>query len=334
MARILVIDDDAQLGDLLRTTLGERGHDVDVAVDGVEAYERVYVAQATYDLVLCDLEMPRMPGSTFLRMVENQLKGRTPVVIVTGADRMLDALGQARRWAFGVLKKPFELGHLHEIVDHALQQREHYDRTARQARRIEELEARIRDLVKQNQSLFQEARLDSMTMLPNRRRLHEDLGRMVANVDRYERPFALCLLDVDDFRRYNEEQGYAGGDEAIRRVADLLRAAVRQGDTVYRFGGDEFIVVMQAQDLEQALRITERLRREIEEGSAAVSEEGDEPDPITISAGVVAVVPGEERSITGLVRRADIQLRIAKAAGGNAVYPRGVAQAEAEERSA
>jgi diguanylate cyclase (GGDEF)-like protein len=260
-----------------------------------------------------------MPGPTFLRTAAQQLRGRTPVIIMTGADRMLDALGETRRWAFGILKKPFDLEHLREIIEHALRQRAVYVTAHRQAERIQELEARIRDLVTQNQVLFEEARLDALTCLPNRRRLHEDLGRLYANAERYDRPFALALLDVDNFRRYNQEQGYAGGDRAIRRVAELLHGAVRKGDTVYRFGGDEFVVVMQAEALEQAVTAADRLREAVARASGAG--EGSVEGPITLSTGVAWVEPGEPRSISALIQRADEHLRKAKLAGGNTVFP-------------
>lgn len=328
MSRILVVEDDPSLSALLAEALKGWGHTVEVAHDGSQGYELVYTANPPYDLVLCDLELPKMPGPTLLRTASQQLRERTPVVIVTGADRLIDALGETRRWAFGILRKPFEMAHLREIVDHALQQRAVYARARQQSRKIDELEARIRDLVKQNQALYEEARLDALTRLPNRRRLHEDLGRMYANADRYARPFALALLDVDDFRRYNSRLGYAGGDRAIRRVASLLLRAIRHGDTVYRFGGDEFVVVMQAQDIDQGIFVTDRLRDEIAKTSP--EEDGER---ITLSAGVAAVHPGDPRSIAALIRRADEQLRLAKAAGGNCVQPQ-IATAEPAEQTA
>lgn len=318
MARILVVEDDLDLSAFLSDALKTWGHDVDVAYDGVQAYERVYVSRRPYDAVLCDLELPRMPGPTFLETATAQLRGKTPVIIVTGAERMVEALGETRRWAFGLLRKPFEMEHLKEIVDHALRQRTIYTTADTQGRRIEELEARVRDLVRQNQALFDEARLDALTRLPNRRRLEEDLGRSYANADRYDRAFAMALLDVDRFRRYNRQLGYAGGDRAIRRVADLLREAVRKGDTVYRFGGDEFVLLMQDQDLAQGLHATQRVLDAVS-GAEPLHEDGQ---PLTLSAGVTAVGRGDPRSITMLLRRADELLRKAKAKGGNRVMPR------------
>ncbi len=329
MARVLVVEDDPDLSSFLADALKTWGHDVDVVYDGVQAYEHVYVSKRPYDTVLCDLELPRMPGSTFLETAAQQLRGKTPVVIVTGAERMVDALGETRRWAFGLLKKPFEMAHLKEIVDHALRQRTIYLTTNDQARRIEELEIRLRDLVRQNQALFEEARLDALTRLPNRRRMDEDLDRHYANADRYDRSFAMALLDVDEFRRYNQQLGYAGGDKAIRRVADLLRMAVRKGDTVYRFGGDEFVILMQTQHLAQAVYATQRVLDEV--ASADPIQESDRP--LTLSAGVTAVKRGDARSSRVLLRRADELLRLAKSSGGNRVMPHPPVPA-AEPRSA
>ncbi len=319
MARILIVEDDEALSRLLSEALESWGYDVDAVGDGTDGYERVYLAPAGYDVVLLDLELPRMPGPTFLRNAAGQLRERTPVVIMTGEQRMLDALGETRRWAFGVLKKPFELQHMREMVEHALKQRAVYVTARRQAERIQELETRVRDLVTQNQALFEEARLDALTRLPNRRRLQEDLGRLRANAERYARPFAFALFDVDDFRRYNSKCGYTGGDRAIQWVADLLREAVRRGDSVYRFGGDEFVVVMEAQGIEQAVIAAERLRAHVAARSRA--EDAPVEGPVTMSAGVVAVEAGAPRSVTQLVQQADRLLRSAKASGGDRVHP-------------
>ena len=155
---------------------------------------------------------------------------------------------------------------------------------------------------------------------PNRRRFEEDMGRKYANTDRYGAPFAIALVDVDDFRQFNEHLGYEGGDRAIQHVASLLTQATRGGDLVYRYGGDEFIVVMEAQSLAQGLHVAERLVQSVAASPVPELIRGV-IEPITISAGVAAVASGDERSVSTLVREANRFLSQAKKAGGNCARP-------------
>lgn len=321
MARILVVEDDEEIVDLLERSLVGAGHRVTAVGDGREAYQRIYLAYPSYDLVLCDLALPSMPGTDLLRRVEIQLRPYTPVVVLSGEGRLVDSLGDIRDWIFGLVTKPFRMDLLLDMVEQALLYRGVLLENVTQEERITELEQRIDALVKDNTDLFEEARLDPLTRLPNRRRLEEDLGRKHANTDRYGASFAFALHDVDEFRRFNAELGYEGGDLAIRHVARLLRLATREGDTVYRYGGDEFVVVMEAQTLEQGVQVSERLRQAVVD--AAVPQAiGGSSERITVSAGVAAVAPGDKRSVRALIRAANRHLRVAKKEGGNRVRPR------------
>jgi len=327
MARVLVVEDDEGVVDLLTGALSEREHEVTVVRDGEQAYVELFRAWPIYDLVLCDLELSRMPGRELLTRVAGQVRARTPVVVVSGNDRLLDALGDVEDWVFDVLRKPFDLEDLYLKVERALEHRETL-RLGEAAQcglqevqhRLDELERRIHDLARQNVQLFEEARLDSLTRLPNRRRFEEDMGRKYANTDRYGAPFAIALVDVDDFRQFNEHLGYEGGDRAIQHVASLLTQATRGGDLVYRYGGDEFIVVMEAQSLAQGLHVAERLVQSVAASPVPELIRGV-IEPITISAGVAAVASGDERSVSTLVREANRFLSQAKKAGGNCARP-------------
>jgi diguanylate cyclase (GGDEF)-like protein len=129
------------------------------------------------------------------------------------------------------------------------------------------------------------------------------LEREAARVERGEKPFALILLDLDDFKRVNDERGHQEGDGLLRRVAQYLKTHVRQGDLVGRWGGEEFVVLLPATDLLGAERLAERLR----EGIAALG--------VTASFGV-ALYQGD---LQGLFLRADQALYQAKALGKNRV---------------
>ncbi len=319
MARILVVEDDEAVIGLLAEVLRSWGHEVILATDGREAYRQIYIAWPVFDVVLCDLELPRMQGHDLLTRLEDQLRPRTPVVVVSGKDRLIDSLDELDRWIVGVLKKPFHIEDLRGIVDEALRRRADLLQ-GQEEEHLQDLERRLDVLVAENVQLFEEARLDPLSRLPNRRRLEEDLGKKHANTNRYGSAFALALVDVDDFRRFNDKLGYEGGDVAIRHIAKLLDQATREGDTVYRYGGDEFVVLMEAQSLVQGIQVADRLRLAVV--TAAVPEAiGGLAEQITLSVGVAAAIKGDSRSIVALIREANRHLDDAKLSGGNCIRP-------------
>lgn len=144
------------------------------------------------------------------------------------------------------------------------------------------------------------ARHDALTGLPNRRVLQEMLPREMARARRNERPLSLAIVDIDRFKAYNDANGHLAGDEVLRACAREWDGALRGEDTLVRFGGEEFLVLMPDTDPEQAAEIVERLRRTTPMGQ-------------TCSAGLALWDPGE--SIDDLLRRADEALYLAKASG-------------------
>jgi len=144
------------------------------------------------------------------------------------------------------------------------------------------------------------ARSDSLTGLPNRRALDEQLPREMARARRAEADLCLAILDLDHFKAYNDTHGHLAGDEMLRRCAMAWDSELRGEDTIVRFGGEEFLVVLADTSPDQAAEIVERLR-------AAT------PDGQTASAGLACWDRVE--SAEDLVGRADVALYRAKAAG-------------------
>jgi diguanylate cyclase (GGDEF)-like protein/PAS domain S-box-containing protein len=144
------------------------------------------------------------------------------------------------------------------------------------------------------------ARSDALTGLPNRRALDDQLPRDMARALRSETPLCLAIIDIDHFKRYNDTHGHLAGDLVLRDCASAWDASLRGEDTILRFGGEEFLVVLPNCGPLDAVDIVERLR-------AAT------PDGQTCSAGLALWRPGE--SVDELVARADIALYAAKEAG-------------------
>ena len=153
-----------------------------------------------------------------------------------------------------------------------------------------------------------EARVDALTGLANRRALEEILAAEISRAQRFAHQLAVVLLDLDRFKEINDSFGHAAGDGMLRAVSRLLTSLARQGDTVARWGGEEFVVVLPETDLAGARRFAERLRRTIE--AHAVSDM-----TTSASCGVATMLP--EDSVEELLGAADQALYRAKSNGRN-----------------
>ncbi|MCB0994403.1 MAG: diguanylate cyclase [Acidimicrobiales bacterium] len=158
------------------------------------------------------------------------------------------------------------------------------------------------------------ANLDELTACANRRRLDRDLPCSLSRPGRVD-PVGFVMVDVDHFKRYNDANGHAAGDVALRLVADVLRASVRPEDVVYRYGGEEFSILLPDTTLDAAQAVAERVRRAVADADIPGAE-GQPNGRVTVSVGVAVATDDDPDA---LARRADAALYAAKAAGRNQV---------------
>ena len=158
--------------------------------------------------------------------------------------------------------------------------------------------------------LREDANTDALTQVGNRRAFQAALGGLLRRRRDEDAVFSLLMLDLDKFKSFNDSFGHVAGDQALRRVGQLLKAALRPGDVAARFGGEEFAVLLPGTDDERARRVAERIRRDFHAAPW--------PDrPLTVSIGVAECQPDDEEE--SLVPRADRALYAAKAAGRDRV---------------
>lgn len=172
----------------------------------------------------------------------------------------------------------------------------------------------IGDLSRAEQQLQEMANHDFLTSLLNRREAFRQIGEEVERANRTARPLAFILFDIDHFKRLNDTYGHNAGDMVLTQLAVKLKAALRDYDIACRYGGEEFLVVSPETDLEQALRLAERLRVTI--ASTSFSTESAEL-PVTVSIGVT--LWQQDDTIEKAIARADEALYQAKAGGRNQV---------------
>ncbi len=179
---------------------------------------------------------------------------------------------------------------------------------------IQDLIRSVHSLADEKAELSEQVRRDSLTAVASRRHLESVLSDAVAAARRQGQPLCVAMADLDHFKRVNDELGHLVGDEVLREVGRRLESAVRGGDTVGRYGGEEFLLVLPSSSAETGRQVAERVRERIE--SAPVQVDGHAV-PLTVSVGVAAL--GEDESAAELLQRADEALYAAKQAGRNRV---------------
>jgi diguanylate cyclase (GGDEF)-like protein len=165
-------------------------------------------------------------------------------------------------------------------------------------------------------SLKEEARTDPKTELANMKHWNQLAQAEVERARRFKRPLSVVLADFDLLREINNRHGHLMGDQMIRRVADAIRAALREYDVPARFGGDEFAILMPETTLPEAMAVAERIRRGVE---SIVLKSGDGSTPAASVSIGVALFPGHGRNASDLLAAADRAVYQAKALGRNRV---------------
>jgi diguanylate cyclase (GGDEF)-like protein len=177
------------------------------------------------------------------------------------------------------------------------------------------------ELERLNAALAEQARRDPLTGLGNRLRLEEDLATYDARRVRYGHCYCVLLCDLDQFKALNDRQGHQAGDRVLCAVADSLVRESRTSDAVYRYGGDELLVLLAEQTLEGVLVVCERMRTAVHR--LALAHPDNDAGVVTISIGAATCPEGDHTDATDAIRRADWALYAAKEQGRNRILADG-----------
>lgn len=294
---LLLIDDSETQRAELRAVLEEAGFDrLLEARDGIEGLRRLL--EDPVDLVICDVEMPGLDGSKLVHMSRAAEGREIPFVMLTA---LQDPHRRARLFLEGardVVTKPY---HPVELV-------------ARLRHNLEVVRLQ-RELVAKNALLERLSATDELTGLRNRRHVERALRIEFMRAERYGTPLAAIMADVDHFKEVNDRHGHAAGDRVLREVAAVLSTGLRETDVVGRYGGEEFLLLLQV-PLEGAVVAAERWRRALE--ARHIELDDDTRIHVTASLGIAVHAPGMGGP-EALVGAADVALYEAKARGRNCV---------------
>lgn len=304
--RILVADDDATSRRIARMAVERLGHECAVAVDGTEAWDAFQTGHP--DVVISDSRMPGQTGVQLCRQIRADPRGRKVYLILLtsqGAhDQVLEGM---KAGADDYLIKPLNPDELEFRLVAAARVASLHDELASQRGELENL----------NTELISLARHDPLTGLSNRRVLEEDLETLEALVGRYGHRYCITLLDIDHFKAYNDAYGHLAGDEVLCAVSTQLGSQIRTGDSIYRYGGEEFVCILPQQILAAGVRATERMREAVQ--SLNIAHPFASAGVVTLSAGVATLDPELPRSAREVLKEADDALYVAKESGRNRV---------------
>jgi two-component system chemotaxis response regulator CheY len=313
--KILIADDDPTSRLLLKAMVSKLGHECVVAEDGSSAWD--VLASGGIDVLLTDWMMPGVDGPELCRRLRNEVGGGyIYIVLTTGLDHPEDVLEGMSAGADDYLTKP--------VDKFAVQTR------LVAAERVTELHRQLAHTQEQlehaNLELLERSLTDQLTGLGNRRRMDEDLDRVHARASRLGRTYGIAIFDIDYFKRYNDHYGHVAGDGALRDVASCIELIVRAGECAYRFGGEEFLVLMPDCGLGDVVSIAaDRIRQSVLHAAIPHDARPSEPHVVTVSGGVSRWMPGSPLSAREVLEEADQALYDAKTAGRNriAVAPPG-----------
>lgn len=282
--RVAVVDDSPVILKIVQRILSLNGlESLSLFSDPLEFFD----CRESFDLYIVDIVLPNMSGD----QVVSRIRTERPDAIILSMSRFTGEKPLANILLAGAddyIHKPFDAPGLISRIKVNI-------RSFQYKKRLEHL-----------------AVTDGLTGLYNHRFVMERLEEEAAGAERYRRDLSLVMLDIDHFKKLNDTYGHRRGDEALRTVAETIRASVRASDVVGRYGGEEFLVLLPSTSLDAARTAGEKMRRAIE-----ALRFGTEEMRVTVSAGVAEYRIGEgpEAALT----RADGALYEAKRAGRNRV---------------
>lgn len=312
---VLLVDDQAIIGEAVRRALAnERDIDLHYCGSPLDALEIAVRIKPT--VILQDLAMPEADGLDLVKLYRKTSATRDIPIIVLSAKE--EPAVKSEAFAVGandyLVKLPDKIELIARIRHHSraflnLVQRDEAHRALRESQQL---------LLEKNLELERLTNVDGLTGLNTRRYFNNYMTREWTRSSRSQTPLAVLMIDVDDFKRFNDTYGHLAGDEVLKDVAESIQfCCKRPTDIAARFGGEEFIVCLSGLGIDAAVEFAERIRATV--ADLAISHKASLHGSVTLSIGVAATIPHRGESYLGLIHAADTALYSAKRNGKNRV---------------
>ncbi|MDD5044449.1 MAG: diguanylate cyclase [Candidatus Omnitrophica bacterium] len=283
---VLVVDDEQVMRDLLHDVLTDAGYKVDTAGRGEDALEKIKADN--FSIVITDLKMPGISGLEVLRKVKST-NSNACVIMITAYPSVESVTEAMRAGAYDYIVKPFNVEEISLVLRRAVE-RQQLIHEAGQKEFYQELSI-----------------LDGLTGLYNHRHFYEVLPREIERAERYKQALSLLMIDLDDFKKFNDTNGHLAGDKLLQDLSEVLIKAVRSADMVFRYGGEEFTVICPQTSKQQVVEVAKRIFNLAREKL-----------PVTMSVGLSAY-PDDGKNVQEVVTKADYAMYQAKHLGKNRI---------------
>ena len=293
-SNILIIDDDASIRKTIRKFIESVGFRVFTASSGEEALELLQTNNIS--VAITDIVMPGMNGLELAALIKKNYD--TDVIIMTGYSDKYSYEEAISKGASDIIFKPMHFEELLLRIKRVFKERQLRKDRSKMLKKLEELVI-----------------TDELTQLYNSRHFYKQLDMEVYRSKRHNHPLSLLFLDVDHFKKYNDAYGHLQGDKVLISLSRIIKSCLRTMDSAYRYGGEEFTVILPETEGKEAVIVAARIRASMEAekftpGSGKIVN-------VTISIGVTEYCPDER--ISNFVQRADKAMYMAKQKGRNKV---------------
>jgi two-component system cell cycle response regulator len=285
--KILLVDDDIVILKLLENALVEEGYTVYICADSAVAFEMLMEVKP--DVVILDIMMPKLDGYELLEKIKTNFEStEMQVIFLSALDEVDDKVKGIRLGADDYIAKPFMIEEVIARVEAVL-------------RRVKNCKARI----------FR----DRLTGIYTRCYFDQRIAEEYQRYKRYGKLFSIAFIDIDNYKAINDRYGHQVGDFVLKELVGYLADNIRRCDSLYRYGGEEFVALLPDTEETKAFKVIERLRKGFAQKSIYV--EGTKIN-VTFSAGITQV--SDRVSVRQLIRNADRAMYQAKRLGRNKVF--------------
>ena len=291
---VLIVDDDEAVRNTMNEYIQTAGYDSQAASCAEEALE--LMGKGDFQVIITDIILPAMGGLELTKSIRKNTD--SDVIVMTGYSDDYSYEEAINIGASDFVIKPVRLEELLLRLKRVIKEREHTKERVRMMEKLQKL-----------------AVTDGLTKLYNSRSFYSQLETEVDRFNRYKHPLALLLLDLDHFKEYNDNYGHLEGDKVLVQFSQIIKSCLRANDSAYRYGGEEFTVILPETAGAEARTVAQRIRAALE--AERFSPENGQDVRITISIGVTEYQEKEELST--FIQRADKAMYLSKQNGRNKV---------------
>ena len=291
---ILIVDDEPDIRNSIHEFIGMAGYKSFKASSAEEALE-ILKKNAIY-VVITDIRLPGMNGLELTDLIKNSYD--TDVIVITGYVGDYSYEEAINKGASDFVSKPVRFEELLLRLRRVLKERQIAKERTLMLKKLQEL-----------------AITDGLTTLYNSRYFYKQLDSEVDRSKRYNHPLTLLFMDIDYFKHYNDTYGHMEGDKVLARFGKVIKSCLRKMDTAYRYGGEEFTVILPETSGDEVMTVAKRIKDAIK--NEKFSTQSGESISMTISIGVTQYCTGER--ISTFVQRADKAMYLSKQRGRNQI---------------